>query len=155
MNAYADASALVKGYIKERGSVEFVEFANAATNVATGLITRAEVAATFGKAVRVGAVSDMVARRLLSKFREEWLSLTKVQVLDTVVEQADVYAYEYGLRGYDAIHLACALTWQRAIQAPVVMATFDQDLWLVAQRLGLAVFPTDLARYVSRTPRKN
>lgn len=151
MNVYADTSALVKGYIRERGSVEFVNFIHVATEVATSLVTRAELGASFGRAVRIGTISEMVARRLLTAFREEWPFWTKLYVLDGLVARADTYAYDFGLRGYDAIHLASAVSWRETLGSPIVMATFDQELWTVAQKVGLEVFPPDLARFTRQT----
>ncbi len=65
-----------------------------------------------------------------------------------MVTQAENLAWQYGLRGYDAIHLATALTWQEALKDKVVVGTFDQALWQVAKRVGLDVFPSDLAGFV-------
>ena len=50
-------------------------------------------------------------------------------------------AWEYGLRGYDATHFAAALIWQEMLEMPVTLATFDRELWLVAKKAGLAVWP--------------
>lgn len=155
MNIYADTSALVKRYINERGSHEFVEFLATATTVATCLITRAEMAAAFARTVRKGMLSEKVAHRLLATFRAEWPSLTALHVLDVVASQADNYAWDYGLRGYDAIHLASVLTWQEAIKSKVVLATYDHELWSVAQRVGLTVFPADLTPFIKHTSRRN
>ncbi len=54
MILYLDSSALVKRYIAERGSKNTAELTARAELVATSLISRAEVAAAFAKAVRIG-----------------------------------------------------------------------------------------------------
>ncbi len=155
MNVYADTSALVKGYVRERGSDEFMNLVRAATEIATSLITRAELAASFGKAVRAGAIPEHIARRLLLAFREEWPSWTKLYVLEALVARADGFAYDYGLRGYDAIHLASAVSWQESLRSPIVLATFDQEVWTVARQVGLEVFPTDLTPFLGNTTRRS
>ena len=62
MIAYLDASALVKRYIVERGSRETIALTVDSDMTATSIVSRAEVAAAFAKAVRVGLVKDDVAR---------------------------------------------------------------------------------------------
>jgi len=72
-----------------------------------------------------------------------------------VVAQADALAWEHGLRGYDAIHLAAAAFWQDALGQPVTMATFDHQLWVAAGRIGLEVCPSDLPTWLERTWRED
>jgi predicted nucleic acid-binding protein len=57
---------------------------------------------------------------------------------------ADSLAWELGLRGYDAVHLASALLWKEGMGQEVALATFDQQLWEAASQLGLVPFPDDL-----------
>jgi predicted nucleic acid-binding protein len=52
------------------------------------------------------------------------------------VERAEALAWEHGLRGYDAVHLASALTWQESVGEQIVLATFDQQLWEAASERG-------------------
>ena len=54
MILYLDASALVKRYVTEPGSREVIQLTSEAAGVATVLVSRAEVAAAFGRAVRAG-----------------------------------------------------------------------------------------------------
>ena len=51
MILYPDASALVKRYVKERGSQDVIALTAAAGAVATSLVSRAEVAAALARAV--------------------------------------------------------------------------------------------------------
>jgi hypothetical protein len=60
------------------------------------------------------------------------------------VERAEALAWEYGLRGYDAVHLASALTWQESVGEQIVLATFDEQLWEAAKRAGLKAWPDPL-----------
>ena len=69
MIVYLDASALVKRYITEAGSVE-VEHLISQTQVAgTCLISRAEVAAAIAKAVRIKLLPRDEAAGALQVFR--------------------------------------------------------------------------------------
>jgi predicted nucleic acid-binding protein len=141
---YLDASALVKRYIAERGSSQVAEAIAAAEVVGTSLISRAEVAAALAKAVRTGALTQEGAASALQVFRSEWPNLVRVQATEMVVTRADGLAWELGLRGYDAVHLASALLWHESLGEPVAMAAFDLKLWEAAKERGLVPFPDDL-----------
>lgn len=58
---------------------------------------------------------------------------------------ADHLAWEHGLRGYDAVHLAAALPWHEALGESVTVATYDKQLWQAAQSTGLVVWPESLS----------
>jgi hypothetical protein len=64
-----------------------------------------------------------------------------VPVTESLVERAEALAWEHGLRGYDAVHLASALTWQESVGEQIVLATFGQQLWEAAKRAGLKAWP--------------
>jgi len=61
-----------------------------------------------------------------------------------LVERASRLAWEYGLRSYDVAHFAAALIWQEMLEIPVTLVTFDRELWLVAKKAGMAVWPDGL-----------
>ena len=148
MIAYLDASALVKCYIVERGSKETIALTAECEITATSIASRAEVAAALAKAVRAGLVKDEVARNAQRRFARDWPDLVRVSVTESLVERAEGLAWEHGLRGYDAVQLASALTWQESVGEEIVLATFDQQLWEASKRTGLKVwreqFPGDV-----------
>jgi len=143
---YLDASALVKRYVAERGSPEVADAIAGAEVVGTSLISRAEMAAALGKAVRTEALTHETAASVLQLFRSEWPTLVRVQATEVLVARADVLAWELGLRGYDAVHLASALSWQEGLGVPVTMATFDRRLWEAAEQRGLRLFANRLEK---------
>jgi predicted nucleic acid-binding protein len=69
----------------------------------------------------------------------------RVQVTEALIARADAFAWEYGLRGYDAVHLAAASLWQDWMGERVTLATFDRRLWAVAEQVGLLPYPDDLS----------
>ena len=144
MIAYLDASALVKRYLLERGSRETLEFTSQADMTATSILSRAEVAAGLAKAVRTRVVMDDVAKRAQRSFAGDWPDLLRIPVTEALVERADSLAWMHGLRGYDAVHLASALTWRESAGEEIVLATFDQQLWEAGKRTGLRVWPEQL-----------
>jgi predicted nucleic acid-binding protein len=147
MIVYLDASALVKRYIGEIGSAEVNHLVGETDVLGTAVISRAEVAAALAKAVRVGLVDSDEAGAALQVFYNEWNDLVRVQLTEMVVTRAGGLAWEHGLRGYDSVHLATALFWQETIGVPVVLATFDRQLWQTGGLMGLFTWPKDLDRY--------
>lgn len=145
MIAYLDASALVKRYIVERGSREIIALTSGADMTATSIVSRAEVAAALAKAVRTGVVRNDIARSAHRRFLGDWPDLVRVAISEALVERADGLAWEHGLRGYDAVQLASALTWQESVGEEIVLATFDQQLWEGAKRAGLPAWPDQLS----------
>jgi predicted nucleic acid-binding protein len=133
--AYLGASALVKRYVAERGSRETIALTADVDVAATSIVSRAEVAAALAKAVRIGLVKDDVARNAQRRLAADWPDLARVSLTEGVVERAERLAWEHGLRGYDAVQLASALTWQDSIGEEVMLATFDRQLWEVASGL--------------------
>jgi predicted nucleic acid-binding protein len=57
------------------------------------------------------------------------------------LSRAAALAWEHGLRGYDAVHLASALAWSEALGETVAVATYDRELWRGAKASGLSVGP--------------
>jgi predicted nucleic acid-binding protein len=141
---YLDASALVKRYVAELGSPEVSAAISRAQVTGTALISRAEVEAALAKAVRLHALTQEEGLASLQIFRNEWPDLVRVQVTELVVAQAGNLAWDHGLRGYDAVHLAAASAWQGALGERVVLATFDRHLWAAAESVGLEAYPADL-----------
>jgi predicted nucleic acid-binding protein len=144
MILYLDTSALVKRYVAEVGTALVSEAIAGAEVVGTSVISRAEMAAALSKAVRVGTLNYEAAASALQVFRSEWPALVRVQVTEMLVARADALAWERGLRGYDAVHLASALMWGEAMGVEVTLTTFDQRLWEVTKQCGLTPSPPNL-----------
>lgn len=143
MIVYLDTSALVKHYVQESGSEEVERVIGEARLVGTAAITRVEMAAALAKAVRMHLLSRDEAAEALGAFEAEWESLVRLQLHELLLARAASLAWERGLRGYDAVHMASALFWRDIVGEPVVLATYDRELWEEAVRSGLKVFPED------------
>jgi predicted nucleic acid-binding protein len=141
---YLDASALVKRYVAEAGSVEVDGLIASASVVGTATISRAEVAAALARSARTGVLPRGEAEAALQVFRAEWIDLVRLQLTEVVLAQADTLAWDMGLRGYDAVHLAVARFWQSSLGEPVTVATFDRQLWAATLAGGMAAWPVDL-----------
>lgn len=141
MNLYIDTSALLKLFIQETYSDEIRRLVESADLVATGLITRAETAAGINRLTRMNLINQAECEAALNNFRKEWGDYHRILVTEQIVIRADFLTGQYSLRGYDAVHLACALTWSELLGAPVTLATFDKELHEAAQKSSMEVFP--------------
>jgi|YNPBryantNP2012_1023418.scaffolds.fasta_scaffold11368_2 predicted nucleic acid-binding protein len=144
MILYLDANALVKRYVAEPGSAEVAAMILQADFVGSALISRAEIAAALAKAVRVGSLSAEGAWNALKAFRRDWPDIVRLAISEQVVVRADTLAWEYGLRGYDAVHLAVATIWQEDVRQRVTLVSYDRLLWDAAVQMGFEVYPPDL-----------
>jgi predicted nucleic acid-binding protein len=141
MILYLDTSALVKRYVSEPGSKEVNTLIEQANAVGSTMLTRVEMASALAKAVRMNWVESDKAEIAWQNFLSQWQSFARLPVTSGLVERAAQFAWEYGLRGYDATHFATALIWQELLEMPITLATFDRELWLVAKKAGMTVWP--------------
>lgn len=141
MILYTDTSALVKYYIHEEGSDAVLDWMLAAESIGMNIITRAEIAAVFARASRASIRLRSKSESLSIKFKNDWSTYMRLRVDERTIERAEAYAWQFGLRGYDAVHLASAVMWQEASGEPVMLATYDRQLWEAAAQVGLQVLP--------------
>jgi predicted nucleic acid-binding protein len=135
---------MVKRYLTEPGSPQFRHFIADAVALGSVAISRTEVVATFGKAVRVGAVSRDIAEAARQILQLDWRDFARIDITEHLLDRASDLAWTYGLRGYDSVQLAAAVRWQEELDLPLTMATFDRSLWKAAARVGLDPYPPDL-----------
>lgn len=154
MILYLDASALVKKYVAESGTAEVNDTIAIASSIGTSLLTRAEVGSALAKAVRLGVVAPSDGTIAVERFRAEWPHIFRIAATESIVAHADELAWMYGLRGYDAMHLATGLFWQRSMREVMSFATFDRQLWDAAQAAGLTPFPANLSPYLINSQRR-
>jgi predicted nucleic acid-binding protein len=144
MNVYIDASALVKRYVAEAGSASVNDLTAQAAVVGTSVISRAETAAALAKAVRMKVLSREEGGAAMQVFSADWENLIRLQMTELLMSRAAALAWSHGLRGYDAVHLAVALFWQEVLGEPLVLATYDKQLWVGAKQNGLQAWPDKL-----------
>lgn len=145
MIVYLDASALVKRYVAEAGSPEVEALIGEAQAIGTAVISRAEVAAALARAARAGLVTREAGAKALRAFNADWQHLVRLQLGEPLAARAAALAWEHGLRGYDAVHLASALAWSESLGETVAVATYDRELRRGAQASGLAAWPARMS----------
>lgn len=143
MLLYLDASALVKRYVAESGSEDVAAVTAEASALATSILSRVETVAALSKAIRVGALVEEEAIAAAQVFRDQWPDFIRIQATERVVARADQLAWRFGLRGYDAVHLASAVIWREKMRQAIVFAAYDRQLWQAAVGSGLSPFPEE------------
>jgi len=135
VTVYVDTSALLRVALGEPGAL--AELRSAGQLVSSELIA-VESRRTIDRLHRLGALSpDAAAERLAVV--EDWL-----EAIDLVLLRAPILAragepLPAPLGTLDALHLATALVWRDRMERPIVMATHDAALGLVARTFGLPV----------------
>lgn len=141
MILYLDTSALVKLYVEEPLSQELTAVVAEAEAVATSLLAYAESRAAFARARREARLSAQLYRHIVEAFVEDWPRYISVEVSDLIVKDAGDLAANRALRGYDALHLASALSLSKQVTASVTFLAFDRALSLAAKREALLIHP--------------
>ena len=127
---YADTSALFKRYVQERESDAVLARIEDAPAVGTALITHVEVAAALAQVVRQARMGRSEAREAEGEFLHDWDDFTRIGVTEPMAERVGGFAWQYNLRGYDAVQLAAAVAWQgmtEGTEDEVVFACFDMS----------------------------
>jgi uncharacterized protein len=145
MIVYIDTSALVKRYIQEANSGDVVTLLGQADLAGSILLTRVEMASAFSKAARMKWLDPQAAEVSWKDFLVHWRSFSRLVVTQPLTDRASRLVWDYGLRAYDATHLAAALLWQETLETPVILATYDRELWQAGKKAGLSVWPEGLA----------
>jgi predicted nucleic acid-binding protein len=127
--------------VAEPGTDEVAKLITNAEIIGTSIISRAETVAAFAKATRMGVVTREEAKVAVREFRFEWSHLVRIQATELLISRADALAWDLGLRGYDAVHLASAMLMSESIKGEFLLATYDRQLWNAAGEQGLNSFP--------------
>lgn len=141
MILYLDTSAWVKLYVHELGSKELRAYTAKAETLAASVVAYPEERATFARIKAQGISTEAKHRQRLAQLNLDWENLLRIELVPAVVRTAGDLAEVYGLRGFDAIHLASALWLKEKTSMPLNFAVFDQRLRAAAERAGLAVVP--------------
>ena len=145
MIVYFDTSALIKRYLQEVDSNKVNNLLNEPEHLFGSIvITQVEMSAAFQKAARMKITSLAKVSEIWGDFLDHWKSFTRLRVTAGTIEKASDIAWNYGLRGYDSLHLAAALLWQETLDTKVTFAVFDQELWQASRKAGLESWPKGL-----------
>ena len=134
MIAYVDTSTLLKLVIDEHGSDRATTIWTSSDSVASVSLIVVEARAALAAAKRgkrLTAEQHAHAREELDALLAD---LHVVEVSDSLIADAAELAEHEGFRGYDAVHLAAAITI-----GATVLSSADAALCAAAERRGLLV----------------
>jgi predicted nucleic acid-binding protein len=143
---FIDSSALVKRYAIEVGTSWVISlFRPAAANpIYVVRITSVEVHSALTRRMRGGSIGPNDYAKAIARFRRAFTGKFRVaEVTGALIERADGLVETHGLRGYDAVQLAAALTINEARvnagASSVTLVSADDPLNSAATVEGLMV----------------
>ncbi len=136
MIAYFDTSAIVPLLVREPSTEQCQRLWNESTQVVTVRLFYLEAAAALGRAVRMGRLDADQLSQANAALDVLVNQIAIVEISAHVARLAGRLSQHHGLRGYDAVHLAGAMT---IADDDVVLVTGDAELAAAAASSGLAV----------------
>jgi len=152
---YLDSSALVKCYVREKGSDAVLARLRSGERVFTSALSYFEVFAALARKVREGALETKDFQTARDDFQHDWVfSLSMIEVDVRLMTGLDELILKHPLRGADAVHLSAALWLRDAGRLGLDIAggdtaldfgVADKTLRRAAERCGLRVFNPEVA----------
>ncbi|TAN40460.1 MAG: PIN domain-containing protein [Nitrospirae bacterium] len=137
MIIYLDTSSLVKLYVQEAHTALVKKWVKEAEIVATCRIAYPETMSAISRRFRQGDLSEKQYDTLTAKFSDEW---ERFAAIDFNELEAGRLVNQYGLRGFDAVHLSAA-TLLKAGQNNISLSfsSFDEKLNNAASAEGFTI----------------
>jgi len=137
--AYFDTSALVKRYVRERGSAQVGSLLRR-HELLSSAITPVEVLSALSRRKRNGDLSAEDLSALLSRVQSDRLRWELVEVGGTVLSRAEeIVQRTVPVRALDAVHVASLMAFQAASSIQISFVTGDARQRDAANYLGLDV----------------
>ncbi len=142
---YLDSSAVVKIYIPETGSAWVRSLTEAVTpegewenEIAFAKIGIVEIVAAIAKRRRKRDITAEQQKKLTANFLDDCVErFAEFDADDSIIKLAVDLAQRHPLRGYDAVHLATAITLNRTLVArelpPLTFTSADNVLCKAAK----------------------
>jgi len=124
--------------VPEPGSVDVALAWESASRRISTLLLYPEVRAAVGRAQSLGRLTSRELPRARRRIEALWAELDRVPLTERVARQAGEVAQLHGLRAYDAVHLASAVS---VADDQTVLIAADGDLLTAAHAIGLATVP--------------
>ena len=127
---YLDTSSLLKLYVEEDHSEIVRDVTHNATGLFTCRITYPEARSALARRHREGALTETAYRRIITQLDEDWEALF---IIDFDERLAGELTERHAIRGFDAVHLAAALSLvSDSPDIDVRFSTFDARLQIAA-----------------------
>ena len=139
---YLDTSAWLKLYIDENGSDIVHKEISKSSMVFTHLIAYTEIRAALSRAEREIRINKVQKSQIIDALELDWKSFNIIQPVEMLIRRAALHSEQFGLRGFDSIHLASAEAVSiQVMPQETLFACFDRKLNKAASSLGMSILP--------------
>jgi predicted nucleic acid-binding protein len=143
---YLDTSALIKRFVAEKGSPLVQILVTRKGPIATAKIAYAEVYAGLTRKLREGHLSDARYTLTCRQFEADWQTYIRVELRDDTLFLARDLIRRHPLKGFDAVHLASAISLKNALGEDITFAAADERLLRAAEAEDLKILHVEIAR---------
>jgi hypothetical protein len=133
--AYFDTSAIVPLLVREPTTDPCTRLWDEATRIVSARLVYPEACAALTRAVRMGRLTSAQVAAATAELGDLVEQIDFIEITENLARNAGRLAQQHDLRGYDAVHLAAAVT---IAEDDVVFVTGDTDLAAAARAIGLA-----------------
>jgi hypothetical protein len=134
VRVFFDSSALVKRYIREKGTDEVLARCDQATELAAATIAWPELVSAFRRLVREHRLDEARYMALKADLAADLADAVLCEISPQVVQRAIAALEAHPLRAMDALHVAAAL-----VDTADVFVSADARQCAAAAALGLEV----------------
>jgi predicted nucleic acid-binding protein len=143
---YLDTSALIKRFVNEKGSPLVQSLVRQRDPVATAKVAYAEIFAGLARKLREGNIPRILHALACRQFERDWQAYIRVELQDDILFLARDLIHRHPLRGFDAVHLASALSLKNSLGEDVTFAAADKRLLQAAMAERLKALNVETAR---------
>jgi len=137
MILYLDTSSLVKLYVEESDSSAVAALVSSSNVIATSIVAYSEARAALARRFSEKAFASKAYALIKESLDNDWDKYAILNLTATMIKFAGDLAERHFLRGFDAIHLASALTLKMELSSPIIFSCFDETLNKAAWLEGL------------------
>lgn len=140
MIVYFDSSSIVKWFFDEPHMDLARNIRDKSASAVTSLLSFPEVMSAIRRAMAERRCSKSDMELVRQEFLLVWPNLLWVQIRENLMREAGELVYRYSLKGYDAVHLASALTLKREAHGiALFFSCFDKNLNRAARKEGFMI----------------
>jgi len=138
---YLDASAWVKRYYQELGTIWLQSLFAQNPTFACATLGLIEVVATLSRKYKARQISQPQLQQKTQELEADWQNFIQVQLTAEAVDHSKGLAASLALRGADAVHLASAFLLQSRLSQgdQLIFITSDRELKVAAQSSRLTI----------------
>lgn len=136
---YFDPSALVKRYVKEKGSDKVDSLLAEAVSVVTSRLTYPEILSAFNRRCKEGAFPEEWLNKMIKNFEAEWEKFIIIDSQEEFSASTKELIIKHSLRGADSVHLSSALWLKPLAKGNMTFIACDNNLLKAAKAERLKV----------------